>query len=65
MAKREYPEGYLPEIKQNINRLLESQMKGEAEGIRYNLAKLNYFAEREARRLEALELPQLDQEDAD
>lgn len=65
MAQEKYPEGYLPKIKQNINLMLESIMKGEAEGIRYNLAKLNYFAEREAQRLEALELPPIEQEDAD
>jgi hypothetical protein len=63
MKNNKYPEGYLPKIRQNINRLLDSQKEGDVNGIRYALAKLGYFAEREAQRIEALELPQLEQDE--
>ena len=63
MKNNKYPEGYLPKIRQNINRLLDSQENGDSNGIRYALAKLGYFAEREAQRLEALEIPQLEQDE--
>jgi hypothetical protein len=65
MAQEKYPEGYLPKIKYHFNMIISAQEDGNADGMRYSLAKLNYFVEREAQRQEAIELPQLEQEDAD
>jgi len=42
--------------------MIQSCKDENADGVRYSMAKLGYFAEREAQRLEALELV-LDEDD--
>jgi len=57
-----YPNGFKPKLEYHFNQLMQASNEENADGVRFAMAKLGYFAEREAQRLEALELV-LDEED--
>jgi len=59
---KKYPNGFKEKLEYHFSQMMQACKDENADGVRFSMAKLGYFAEREAQRLEALELI-LDEDD--
>jgi hypothetical protein len=65
MKEERYPNGYGPKLDYYFSLIQQARADEDPEGLRVATAKFAWFAEKEAARLEAAALPELEQEHVD